>query len=64
MCAKQWDAIDFTKVPSLAMKRYTNTFQKNSQETFENYKEKLANGEAKINASAIYPYDIKHEEMK
>ena len=58
MCAKKWDTINFEHVPSLAMSRYMTAFHKNAAEAFLNYKNKLVKGEAKINASAVYPYDI------
>lgn len=60
MCAKQWDSINFSHVPSLAMTRYTKAFNKNASESFAEYKAKLEKGDSsvKINASAVYPYDI------
>lgn len=58
MCAREWDSINYEHVPSLAMARYTNAFNRHSSEKFNSYKESLKNGEAKINASAIYPYDV------
>jgi len=58
MCAKKWDTINFEHVPSLAMSRYMKAFHKNAGEAFLAYKEKLVKGEAKINASAVYPYDV------
>ncbi len=58
MCAKKWDTINFEHVPSLAMSRYLTAFHKNAGQAFLDYKSKLVKGEAKINASAVYPYDI------
>lgn len=58
MCAKQWDKIDFEKVPSVAAARYQKAFNRNTQEAYSAYLEALKKGEAKINASAVYPYDI------
>jgi hypothetical protein len=58
MSAKKWDEIVFDNVPSMAMSRYTNAFTENATEAFEAYKEKLVKGTAKVNASAIYPYEI------
>ena len=58
MCAKKWDTINFEHVPSLAMSRYLTAFHKNAAEAFLSYKSKLVKGEAKINAGAVYPYDI------
>jgi hypothetical protein len=58
MCAKTWDTINFEHVPSLAMSRYLTAFHKNAGQAFLDYKAKLVKGEAKVNAGAVYPYDI------
>jgi hypothetical protein len=57
MCANDWDHIDYEKVPSLAASRYKKAFNRHSV-TFSDYVEKLVKGEAKVNAGAVYPYDI------
>jgi hypothetical protein len=59
MCAKQWDQIDFSKLPSLASARYRTAFHRNS-EKFKEYVEKLKAGDksVKVNAGAVYPYDV------
>lgn len=58
MCAKEWDAIDFEKLPSLASARYQTAFNKNAVTQYKEFKEKLVEGTAKINAGAVYPYDV------
>lgn len=58
MCAKDYSDVDYSKLPSLAMTRYQRAFQKNDGERYEAYKTSLINGETKINAGAVYPYDI------
>ena len=58
MCSKLWDDIEFSKVPSLAMSRYNNAFNRNSYETYSQFKRDLTNGDSKVNAGALYPYDI------
>lgn len=58
MCAKRWEDIDFSKLPSVAGARYQKAFWKNAKEQYEAYIGKLQKGEAKINAGAVYPYDI------
>lgn len=55
---KEYDLIEFKKLPSLAMKRHTKFFNKTLTERFNAYKEALAKGETKINASTLYPYDV------
>lgn len=64
MCAKEWNAIDFNKVPSLASARYQKAFFKNAPETYSAYRSALSSKDpvvrstAKINASAIFPHDV------
>jgi len=58
MCSNLWEDIEFSKVPSLAMARYGNAFNRNSNEAFNQFKDDLKNGDTTVNAGAIYPYDI------
>ena len=58
MCAKEWDSIEFSKLPSVASARYQKAFGKNAYASYSAYIESLVKGEAKINAGAIYPYDV------
>jgi len=58
MCAKEWDTIEFGKLPSVASARYQKAFGKNAYESYSAYIQSLVKGEAKINAGAVYPYDI------
>lgn len=61
MCNREFEAINFSHVPSLAMSRYTKSFAKRAPEAFTAFKEALKQGDpkvAKVNAGAVYPYDI------
>lgn len=58
MCRKEFGSIDFEKVPSVAMGRYTKAFNKHAPVEFAAYKEALVSGTAKVNAGAVYPYDV------
>lgn len=58
MCAKQWNDINFESVPSVAAARYQKAFARNAQASYTEYKDKLSKGEAKVNASVVYPYDV------
>ena len=58
MSAKDWKSIEYGTVPSLAMSRYLSAFYKNDGERFSEYSESLVKGEAKVNAGAVYPYDV------
>jgi hypothetical protein len=58
MCSKDWNSIDFGKLPSVASARYQKAFGKNAYESYSVYIASLVKGEAKINAGAVYPYDV------
>lgn len=58
MCAGEWDTIQFAKLPSLAAARYQKSFWKNAKDHYSAYVEALKSGTAKINAGAVYPYDV------
>jgi hypothetical protein len=60
MCAKEWDAINFSHVPSVASARYKKAFNRNT-EKYAEYVQSLVKGEdkaVKVNASVAYPYDV------
>jgi hypothetical protein len=57
MCSKQWDNIEFGKVPSVASKLYRKAFARNSSK-YADYLEGLEKGTKKANAGALYPYGI------
>lgn len=58
MCARQWDTINYNHVPSVAAARYQKAFTKHDTARYEEYKKGFATGESKINATAVYPYDV------
>jgi len=65
MCAKEWDKINFSHVPSVASARYQKAFGKNSPDAYSEYLRELQkptserkNSKVKINAGAVYPYDV------
>lgn len=58
--AKNWSAIDYEKVPSMANLKYKNAFLRNDEARRREYLAKLDKGEAKINSSVAFPCDIVH----
>jgi hypothetical protein len=58
MCAKEWSKIDYAKLPSKAMSDLMKAFSKNDLARFQAYLTSVEKGETKINAGAVYPYDI------
>ena len=58
MSAKEWNTIPFKQIPSQAMHKYKNAFQKNAPIEFSQYLEDLAEGKTTINSAAMYPYQL------
>lgn len=61
MCAKEWDTINFSHVPSVASARYKKAFYKNATEAYSAYVAALVKGtdpKVKVNAGAVFPYDV------
>ena len=58
LTTKDYDKIDFAKVPAKAMLKYSNSYNKNMSEKFKKYKEAVAKGEGKINTTGLYSYEI------
>lgn len=54
----KWELIDYSEIPSKAMKLYSKAFMKHDPEGFTKYLNDVSIGKKKINASTLYPYDI------
>lgn len=57
MCNKNWNKIDYSSVPSLAMKKYNKAFERNSIE-YKRYLNKVEKGLDTINTKNIFPYQF------
>lgn len=57
MCTKRWNEIEYKKVPSVAMSRYTKAFGRNDEERFNAYKNSLVEGETTVHADVLFPHD-------
>jgi hypothetical protein len=58
MCSKKWEEIEYSKLPSVASSKYTKAFKRNDAERYQDFLEKLHKGETKVNAGALYPYNV------
>ena len=61
MSAKEWSTIDYEAVPSRANLIYNDAFLRNDEDRRRAYLGALTKGEAKINASVVFPHDIVHK---
>ena len=58
MSANEWSEIQYPAVPSRAMMIYRNAFKRHDETRYDNFLNAVANGDASINASTLFPYDI------
>lgn len=58
MASNRWNDINYEQVPSLASARYQTAFMRHDPVRYQEYLNSLDKGEAKINAGAVYPYDV------
>ena len=56
MCTGDWDKINYSKVPSVAMNTYRTAFCKHDLERFNAFNESVLEGEEKVNASVLFPH--------
>lgn len=61
MSSKEWGAINYEAVPSRANLIYNGAFLRNDEDRRRAYLGALEKGEAKINASVLFPHDIVHK---
>lgn len=71
MSAGEWDKIEFDKIPSRAGLIYRNAFarhdierMKNAKEPVISYEEFAKDKNAKVNAKALYPYEVVAKAME
>lgn len=58
MCNREWSAINYSQVPSIANIKYNKAFLRNDEVRRRQFLEKATKGEVKINSSVSYPHDI------
>ena len=61
MCKKMWNNIEFSRVPSCAMKRLKKSFEKNSPEKFLEWRQLLSQNIVEVKAKQLYPHDLIQE---
>jgi hypothetical protein len=61
MVENRWSEIDYSKVPSCAIKRLKKAFEKHSPEAFAEWRAKLSTGETTVKATQLFPYELVKE---
>jgi len=55
MCSKDWESINYSTVPSVAMRKYSRAFRKNDAQRFADF---LGDSTQKINTAVNYPHEV------
>lgn len=58
LCNREYENIDYSKLPSLALLKYRSAFRKNDEERYTKFLSEVNESKTKINTSTLYPYDI------
>ena len=58
MSAQRWSELPYTRVASVAIRRYKDLFKKHDEARFDKYLEDVEAGKAKIAAGALLPHEI------
>lgn len=61
LSSRQFNLVDYSKVPSKANLKYRKAFKRNDGERFDLFNQKVAKGEAKVNASVTNAAEILHK---
>jgi len=64
MCANDWEGVNYSHVPSVAMKNYKDAFKKHSPDKWGEYLAGLSAGTATVNSSVLFPADIVNSEAR
>lgn len=58
MCNNEWDKIEYSKVPSQAMRRLKKSFAKRDEHRFEEWKNALSSGATKVCGKQLHPHEL------
>uniref|UniRef100_A0A0E0QTB1 TROVE domain-containing protein n=1 Tax=Oryza rufipogon TaxID=4529 RepID=A0A0E0QTB1_ORYRU len=64
MSARRWSELPYTRVASVAMRRYKALFKKHDEDRFAQYLAAVEEGKAKIAAGALLPHEIASAAMR
>lgn len=58
MCANDWDLINYSQVPSVAMNKYRQAYFNRDGKRYAEYIQDVQAGKQKINASVLFPHQL------
>ena len=61
MCEDSWNTINYSEIPSCAMRKLSNAFENHSPEIFNAWKLKLKEGLVTVNAKQLFPHELVYD---
>lgn len=58
MSSKKWNEIDFSKVPSVAMRKLKGAFKRHDPVRFEKWISEVKSGKSKVNSKQLMPHEL------
>jgi hypothetical protein len=58
MCNKQWELIEYEKLPAKALSKYKKAFIKNDQEKYQEFLKNVAENKVKLKVTGLLPHEI------
>lgn len=58
MCNKKWEDIDFSKLPSVALKKYKSAWKSHCEDRYATFLKRVTEGKTKMNVARLHPHEI------
>lgn len=58
MCKRQWQEIEYKKIPSVAFHKYIKAWKRNDESRFTTFITDVKEGKTTMNAKALFPYQV------
>lgn len=58
MCSREWDHVEYKKVPSIAGSRYKKAFTRHDEQRYTEYLRAVQRGDVKMNVAVLMPHQI------
>ena len=58
LCSKNYETIDYKKIPAKALSMYVKTFKKNDNEKYQNYLNDVKNNKVSMKITGLLPHEI------
>ena len=58
MCNKQWELIEYEKIPAKALQKYKKAFIKNDEQKYQAYLKNVADNKIKMKITGLLPHEI------